>query len=155
MLEGDFMRPQSIILFERIYLGCLVIATLLSVWFFAHPDHALPPGWPPALITWLPLITAITFLGGIAINLLLWFFIARRGASVAKWIYVVLFVLGLFGVVRSIMGLENFLVPTLMRIWFALHLLLDAICIWLLFRPDAQRWFKGERAPRDLHNIFS
>jgi hypothetical protein len=148
------MRPQSIILFERIYLGCLAVGTIFGIWSVTHIGGLVRPGMPPAMAGWLPLITGISLIAGIAIELLLWFFIARRGANVARWIFVVFFVLGLFGIVRSIMGVNTAL-PLLMRVWSALRLLLDAVCIRLLFRPDAQRWFKGERAPRDLHDVFS
>jgi hypothetical protein len=147
------MRPQSIILFERIYLTCVALGAVAGTWSFLHVGQMMPPGAPPALTASLPLISGVSLVAGVAINLLLWFFIARRGANVAKWIFIVFFVLGLFGLVRMVMGV-NTLIPGLMRVSAAIQLVLQAACAWLVFRPDARAWFKGER-PNDLHDIFS
>jgi hypothetical protein len=147
------MRPRAIVLFERLYLSGVVLGAAAGLWSVLHIDRMLPPGTPPGMMASMPLITGFSLIGSVAINLLLWFFIARRGATVAKWILIVLFVIGLFGSMRMVIGIRV-QVPALMRIEAAIRLLLDAVCVWLLFRPDARLWFKGER-PSDLHDIFS
>lgn len=148
------MRPRSIILFERLFLASIAISALAGIWSTLHIDLLLPAGMPPELATVMPFIAGGGLVVSGAIKLLFWFFIARRGANVAKWIFVVLFVIGLFGSVRAILGIGPVSLPIVMRLIAFVQLLLQSTCVWLLFRPDAARWLKGE-PPSDLHDVFS
>jgi hypothetical protein len=131
------MRPQSIVNFERIvilYLVLGLVSTALN-WqkMVAMVAQAhLGPGWVIGS-------QAVA----IAIYLLLIWFIAHKASVVAKWIYVVLTVLGL------VVGLIN--LPKTMAlgahsaILSCVQYVLAAIALWLLFRPDSRAWFSEGR----------
>jgi hypothetical protein len=137
-------RPTSIIQFERCYLGALALAlvnTALS-WstYLRIPAviqaQAMFGNW------YLPTTTAMGFL----IPLVLWYFAARRASVVAKWIIVVFFG---FGVIGLLIGLANGGYPsTLAAVLSVVALVMNAVAVFLLFKPDAKAWF-GERSGGD------
>jgi hypothetical protein len=139
-------RPQSIINFERCYLGAMAVGILSSVlnWSAIQGQVAATPG-AGLLPDWFMPVTIVISLG---INLLLWYFAARRGAVVAKWIIVVFFAFSLIGIPGMLSGL----VPTRIMIFGLVSLVLNAIAVWMLFRPDSKPWFKGVRP--DLKDTF-
>ena len=139
------MRPQSIELFEKVYLGALAIS-LISValtWSETVREFdARVPGSGAALAAGAMAI-------GFAISLLLWWLIARRASNPAKWVLVVLTAIGLFGFLSSLFMATvpkdlNFAVSTVTN-------LLSVYAAWLLFRPDAVAWLesKGADGPGD------
>jgi hypothetical protein len=115
----------------------------------------MPGGTPPQMAAMMPAIMAGGVVFSLIVDLLLWFFIARRGSEVAKWIYIVLFAIAVVGVLRSLFGGGHVELPGLVRILSFLRVLIEAACAWLLFRPDANAWFKGERTPSNLNDTFS
>ncbi|CAN5366005.1 hypothetical protein BH09PSE4_BH09PSE4_09280 [soil metagenome] len=130
-------RPQSIILFERLYLGALALGILNTAlnWSAAGAIIADEPALAGVASWYQPVATAI----GIAIPLLLWYFIARRGSPVAKWIMVVLSALAAAGLVWSLsVGSANL---SLIGILGIITVLLNLAAAWTLFRPDAKPWF--------------
>jgi hypothetical protein len=148
------MRPRSIMLFERVFGFTILLGAASGIWAWLHWSSMLPPGAPPQVASMMPAIMAGSLIGGVVINLLLLFFIARKGAEVAKWIFIIFFALGLLGVVRGLASPTVQMSP-LTHILSIVQILIEAYCVWLLFRPDAVAWFKGERVPRDLHDTFS
>ncbi len=149
------MRPSSIISFERLYLASVVLGLLGGIWAWLHWTDMMPGGTPPQMAAMMPTIMAGGIVFSLIVDLLLWFFIARRGSEVAKWIYVVLFAVAVAGVLRSLLGGGHVELPGLVCIVALLRVLVEAACAWLLFRPGANAWFKGDRAPRDLNDTFS
>ena len=142
------MRPQSIELFEKIYLGAIVIGLVNTVLSWGQVSAMLEnPGLQSSGLGSGTLITSMLI--GFLVPLLLWFFIARRASNVAKWIFVVLTALGLFGFLSS---LANPMVPKgLVTIGGTIATGLQLYAAWLLFRPDAVAWLerKGADAPAD------
>lgn len=152
------MRPRSIILFERVYWLNIVLAVVSLAWIYNRlnlisPD---PSVGTPAGMEWVVvLISAGTAIVSIAIRLALWFFIARRGSNLARWIFVIFFVLTIGGLLRvldlhmrgtmSIFGTGLWMIDFLTKI----------LCIWCLFRSDTRAWFRGERGPEELLDTFS
>jgi len=139
------MRPQSIVMFERLYLGAILVGIVNTVigW---HQSLALLQAQPiPLGPGFLYFTTAI----GILIPLLLWYFIARQGSVVAKWVLVALFVLGLLGYVLALSRGTVFAgVSTILGV---IALLMQASAIWMLFRPDAEAWLSGtDSGSRDV-----
>ncbi len=133
------MRPNSIIKFEQLFFVGLVLGAIA---FFMNFDAAL------AEIQSDPNVTALgmgsgaligMYLFGLAINLLLWFFIARKGSDIAKWIYIVFFAIGLIGLPALFLGGFD-LTKILGLIGFAIQ----AFMIYLLFQPDAKSWFSKD-----------
>ncbi|MEM7665305.1 MAG: hypothetical protein AAF250_05570 [Pseudomonadota bacterium] len=126
------MRPQSIDTFDKLYLGALVVGLLnyLVSWDTMMEELAA---------TGFGMVFAIITAGiSYGISLLLWYFISRRASNVAKWILVVLTVIGLlfipFGLIEApILELILTLVITAMQI----------AAIYFLFRPDAKAYLES------------
>lgn len=130
------MRPQSIVWFERLYLAAfalMVVNTILS--WDANAAALAANGTARDIPGYQYWTTGI----GLLIPPLLWFFIARRGSAVAKWILLVLVVIGLIGVGyivtsgRATFGLRGLLGYAAMA--------LQVAAAAMLFRPDADAWF--------------
>jgi hypothetical protein len=144
-------RPPSIITFERCYLGAVALGLVNNVlnWtnlqeqMAAAPNSQLLPDW------FLPATIGV----GLLITLLLWYFVARRASVVAKWILVVFFAIGLIGVPGIISGVSAGLISPLLAIAGFVTLTLNAIAVWMLFRPDAKLWFAGQQT--SLTDTFS
>jgi hypothetical protein len=145
-------RPQSIVWFERLYLGAMAIGILNSIvnWsamqerIAATPNSAMLPSW------FVPATMAI----GALITLVLWYFVARRGSVVSKWIVTVLFVVGLIGVPTVITGVSSGLITPLQAAFSLVTFVMNAAAVVMLFRPDAKPWFEGIRS-NDLTDTFS
>jgi hypothetical protein len=136
-------RPESIVWFERCYLGAVALGLInfaLS-WNVVIAKSAANPGLerlgPSFLPTMMIGIMAIT----LCINLLLWYFAARKGAVVAKWIIVIFFGISVLSLGLSVPkgNLPAGLSGVLTIVAFVLH----AIAVWQLFKPDADAWFKA------------
>lgn len=131
------MRPQSIIYFERIVLLTLALGVVNS-WL----------SWDQAVAAVSARGFGIGFILAIegvviAVYLLLLWFIGRRGSVAAKWIYVVFTVAGLIVVLADPRQLLAYgAAPAAISI---VQSLLSLVAVWLLFRPDARRWFGGKR----------
>ena len=94
------MRPASIVLFERIYWFAIIVGMLSGIWTYLHMSAMMPPV-PGPVAGIMPIVMGVSMIVGIAINILLWFFIARKGSVVAKWIMVVLTAIGVAGLALS------------------------------------------------------
>lgn len=146
------MRPRSIQIFEYCYLGSMVLGLIGTAvnWseMMAIPAIA-------AMVEQMPWYFPVTLVVGIAINLLLWYFVARRASVVAKWILVVLFGIGVAGLLISFARGAFFGSTAIFQI---VCLALNVVAVWHLFTPDALAWFdKGKRmaTPADLTDTFS
>lgn len=130
-------RPQSIIWFERLYLGAVMLGLMntainwpsVQAQVAATPNAGLLPAW----------FSYATVAIGIGINLVLWYFVAQRGAVVAKWVVTVLFGLGMLSMVWMF---ANGIVPPTVNIVSVLVMLLQAGAVIMLFRPDTRAWFR-------------
>jgi hypothetical protein len=142
-------RPQSIIWFERCFLASIALGALNTAMSWsrvrdlvaATEGAAILPSW------FLP----VTLIVGIGINLLLWYFAARRSATVAKWVIVVFFGLSVLSIARALM---SGIVPPTLNIFAGVAFVLQAVAVWMLFRPDAKAWFARDRT-ENLTNMFS
>lgn len=141
-------RPVSIVWFERCYLGALVIGLLNAVlrWPEMMAAAANQPNADQLGASFVPTVLIVSLLAGFGISLLLWYFAARRGAVVAKWIITIFFVIGLLSIGFSVVT-GSF--PTGIGGVIAVVVeVLQAIAVWQLFRPDAEAWF-DKRQPID------
>ena len=142
------LRPRSIIDFERCYLGSLVLSfiTLALTW---NAQLAALQRTPSTAQLGDGFIMS-SLLGGLAfgavITLLLWWFAARRGSVVAKWIIVAFFALGTLGLLNGLA--RGTTPPGLGGVLSVANWVLQAVAVWLLFRPDANAWFadRGRRS---------
>lgn len=138
------MRPESIVSFERFYLGGVVVGLVntMLTWGDMQAELASDPaiaeaGWGTGFMV---ASVAFTFL----IQLLFWYLIARRGSNIAKWVMTVLFVLGLVFTVPMLMGMAPMPGGTTALVLSLAITILQGIAIYFLFRPDAVAWLKGE-----------
>ena len=130
-------RPQSIVNFERCYLGAFVLGLVNTALAWSATSAAFA-GSPQAAMMGSWFLTATTLIG-FAITLALWYFIARKGSAVAKWIAVVFMVLGLIGVAITLLtGTFPAGVSGTIGI---ITTMLQVIAVTFLFKPDAKIWF--------------
>ena len=135
------MRPKSIINFERLYLGALAIG-LVNILLSWQQGQALLNNNADARAVGQSVIYVSIFIG-LLIPLLLWYFTARRASVVAKWIVVILFVLGLISLVVNFK--QTVVLTELAGILGLVGLVMQAAAVWMLFRPDAKAWFSDGR----------
>lgn len=130
-------RPQSIVNFERFYLGAAAVGVVNSIISWSANRAALDAIPDAAAIGGTTLI--FTMLFGLAITAALWYFIARKGSSIAKWIAVVFFAFGLIGLLMTLVGGKF---PSgIGGILSAVAIILQLVSITYLFRPDTRPWF--------------
>lgn len=129
------MRPKSIVLFEVFYLGALVIAIVNAVTTWSRNAELIHRSGADRLVSGYQYWTTGL---GLLIPVLLWYFIARRASSVAKWIAVALFAIGALslGYAAIIGRLGNGLGGLLAAVAFVFQ----AIALGMLFRTDARTW---------------
>ena len=141
------MRPQSIVNFERVVLASILLGIVNTALIWDDLQAAMATtGMGTGLVLGIQAVT-------IALYLLLIWFISRKGSPVAKWIYVVLCVIGLvFGLL--VLGEAMRLYGTVPLVITIVQYLLSLASLWLLFRPDSKAWFSDGRGPVDP-NVFS
>jgi len=135
-------QPKSIERFEQLYFIGLVLGLALQILNWNKSMEAFQQS-PTTAAIGLPMMLG-SLVVGLAISLSLWFFIARRGSEVAKWIYVVLTGLGLLAVVAMILlpRAEGAPTPDLItRIGQGVGALINIVSLWFLFQPDTRPWF--------------
>ena len=144
------MRPKSIELFEKVYLGSIVIGLINTALSWSQVNALMND--PRVQATGMGTGTLVLgVIVGILIPLLLWYFIARRASNVAKWIYVVLTALGLLSLLNSLAVNVSLAPKDLTLIVATVSVLFQVYGAWLLFKPDAVAWLesKGANGPGD------
>jgi hypothetical protein len=128
------MRPASIVNFERLYVGAIIVG-LVNTYLSWDKSLAMLRSQPVQVGSGF-LIGTTAF--GLAIQLLLWFFIARRGSVVAKWLLVVLFALGILLLIVALV--RNPAIGGVTGVLALVNYALQAAAVWMLFRPDSKAW---------------
>jgi len=132
-------KPNSIVLFDRLFMGSLVLGVLnfifgwneLSAKLASSPEMAATGFGTGFLIT--------SFAIGMIINLIIWYFISARASKIAKWILTAFFVIGLLSMLSN---MNNPLGPQGISLAIALVIsVIQAAAIYMLFRPDSIAWF--------------
>ena len=132
------MRPASIIRFDQIFLGSLalgVVKTALS-YDTTMAQIEADPAMAEFGMTGSGFVIGSMVIG-FGISLLLWFFISRRASTVAKWILVVLTLIGLLSVPLALIDL-----PFVQAAITVVTAVMQLAALWCLFRPDANAWFE-------------
>src|SRR3954470_10981308 len=132
------MRPKSIVNFERIVILSILFGIVSS--FLTRAKMEAMTAGQPHMSSSATLTIQIVF---ILIYLLLIYFISRKGSPVAKWIYVVLAVLGLLGGIITLPIMMK--IGTLPLVIVIVQYALSLVSLWLLFRPDSKAWFSEGR----------
>lgn len=148
------LRPISIIQFERCYLGSLVLG-FLTLAFSWNAQMAMLQRNPATAqmaggVLYGSLLTGLVL--GAVVTLVLWYFAARRASVVAKWIIVVFFAIGLLSLLNTLS--KGMVPPGLGGVLTITNVVLQAVAVYLLFRPDAKAWFDGRRSAADIGDTF-
>lgn len=140
------MRPQSIRIFEALYLLSIAIGLLVTIitWddmlanIMSDPQaSALGEGFAQG-----SMMVGVAI--GIGFPLLLWYFVARRGSNLARWVLVAFTLIGLAFSGLSLAGADA---PQGLSLASVLSTsLLQIGALVMLFRPDAAAWFNRTTA---------
>jgi len=139
-------RPASIVRFEQLYLAHIGVGLAASLIAVMNSGGALLAGGAPEYTKLLvPVGMALALMTQVA----LWFGIARKGASIAKWILVVFTAFNalgaLFAIFALVTGFGGANLPSLALSLVASILLYAAVS--MLFRADTRPWFgEGDAA---------
>lgn len=136
------MRPASIVLFERLILAALAIDLVNNLAVALRPPAAgaaasVASSAGPAAGIALALASPL-------LGLILWYFVARRGSNIARWLTTILVALGTAGFV----GLAFRGIPTEARTMVAVGAfaeLLKVAAVVCLFTGPASAWFARHR----------
>ena len=133
------MRPESVVMFERLFLLSLALSAGALVVGYDDMMRAVLSdpsmrqfGFGSGLI--IGMIVA-----SFAVYLLLWWLIARRASNVAKWILVVFVALGLASLPAVLTGPMSVLLLLNLAVYA-----LEVAAVVFLFHADAKAWFRGE-----------
>lgn len=141
--KGIIMRPASIVMFERLFLASVTVSVLNFIVNYQAMTEQLErePGMEQ-LGLGAGFMTG-TMAVGVAIYLLLWYFIAHKASRVAKWILVVFTALGVASMFYSLAtaGLVIDLTSVVALAYYALAV----GAVVYLFKPDAESWLGGEK----------
>ncbi|MXO86911.1 hypothetical protein GRI38_12820 [Altererythrobacter aurantiacus] len=138
-------RPDSIRMFEKLFLASIALGIVNMIISFGDTQATLADDPATAQLgSGFAIFIGLFVLG---VNLLFWFFIARKASNIAKWILVVFTVLGLVMLPGTLATLSGFAL--------ILSLLVTALqlaAIVFLFKQDAKEWFAGKRRPKREHD---
>ena len=132
------MRPQSIVTFERLYIAAFVLGIVSIVQTWSIQTAMLDRDPRLAAIWWLPhasLAMRCVIAG------MLWYFVARQPAVVAKWIVVALAGYGAILLAMLLYGLVTGAASIAIVVPSAAQNILYIAAAAMLFRPDAREWF--------------
>ena len=137
------MRPQSIVMFERLFLGSLVLSLLTLAVGYDEMAATLAedPGMQQLGLGSGFLIAMVTV--SYAAYLLLWYLIARKASKPAKWILVVFTAIGVLSALPALGGAWNWTMLVSLAVYA-----LEVGAVICLFQPDARAWLGGG-APSD------
>ncbi len=134
------MRPSSIVRFDRLYLAAIAIGLIANIlgWGATMARLAATPQ-AAQLGSGGAVVAGATIALGTLISLLLWYLIAHRASTVAKWVLVVFTA---FALVSLFLGLSGGAVAAdAAGIARMIAVTLQLIAVIALFRPDAAQWF--------------
>ena len=129
------MRPKSIHLFERLYLASIALTLIATVlgWDALVRGATIPGAEGGAAA-----VAGIAIGVVVLVQLIVWYFVSRRGSGIAKWAAVVFFLLNLWGVGTTAQLAMNGSLPSVLTLAARI---VELSAIVMLFRADANRWF--------------
>ena len=147
-------RPASIVNFERCYLGSLVLGFVTLAFSWNAQMAMLQRNPATAQLGGGALYGSLLFglVVGAVITLVLWYFAARRGSVVAKWIIVVFFAFGVLVLLNSLS--KGTVTPGLGGVLTIANTVLQAVAVWMLFKPDAKAWFADNGRAANVGDTF-
>jgi ABC-type multidrug transport system fused ATPase/permease subunit len=142
---GGAVRPKTIVYFERIIFGVLLVGALQTylTWDRIAQSAAAYPGGTR------PIIIILIFIYVLFATLTL--LVSRRRSKIAMWVLIALFALGLYGVVESVtrgqLGSDEMTT--------ALGQIVQGVALGLLFTPSARHWMnRKDEKNEKLREVF-
>lgn len=142
------MRPQSIRRFDLFYLAALALSAVAFLFGYDDIVASVEAESAGAGLQMGASVAIGSFVFGLVLYLLLWFLVSRRRVGIARWIIVLLFLVNLTGV-RAIFA-AGITVQTAVSL---LSLLLSAVAIYYLFRPETKAWLAERTASPDTSPV--
>lgn len=133
------MRPKSIQRFDIFYLGALALGLVNTAFGWTDTMARMQADASTAAIA-TPIMLGSVIIG-FGISLLLWFFVSRMRSTIAKWILVVFFVLGVLSLLFTLMNGQ--FPGGIVGVLSVVSTVLQAAAVFMLFQPDAVAWLKG------------
>ncbi|NYD90500.1 hypothetical protein [Sphingomonas melonis] len=139
-------KPPSIARFEQFYWASVIVGLINTGLNWRTSQTTLAANPTLANMTWL--LPAMQVLG-LAIAVLIWFFIVRRPSVVAKWVQVVFAGFGALALLSAIafLAMGKSALNAQLILGFFANLLYIAAAV-MLFKPDAKSWL-GEGLDED------
>lgn len=134
------MQPVSIKRFSQLFIGSMVLGLVNSALSFDKSKALIAQD--PATAAMGDSFLIITMAAGIAIPLLLWYLIAYRASNVAKWILLILTVIGLLMMPSTLAS-----AGTMGTLWMVLAIITtlgQVVALAFLFKQDARDWLDGK-----------
>ena len=132
------IKPPSIARFEQFYWASVLLGLVNAALNWRTSQAALASNPVFANAGWfLPVLQIV----GLAIAVLLWYFIVRRPSVIAKWVQVVFAGIGGLGLLSGVFLLATGRAPVSASAFVGLiaNLLYIAAAV-MLFKPDAKEW---------------
>jgi hypothetical protein len=136
--EAAQKRPVGIVWFERVMFGTLVFGAIQS--WMIWPSIAREGGTTLLLIVDAGLVV---FIGGLTL------LVSRRRSNIAKWVFILVFVIGFPFTLKDYIGGQYVGAPLIGLIQSLGQL---GACA-LLFTDQSRRWFRRDEAG-GLHRVF-
>ena len=158
------MRPVAMRAFDGLYLGANALgvgASIAAAWRAQALMSSLGTGGGYALGGAVTAATGVHVVMVAGLNLVLWYFISRRGSGAARWVLTVLVAYGLVGLAAGMgfawllgMGQAGDLLDdawqTVLADWTVAVPMVVAVlqlaAVACLFMPGASAWFRERRA---------
>lgn len=140
-------KPHSIIIFDRLFLGGLVLGVLNFMFAWSDMSAKLTSSSEFAVTGFGTGFLIASFAIGMILNLIIWYFISAKASKIAKWILVVFFVFGLLSMLSNVnnpLGPKGFSLAVTLVIT-----VIQGAAIYMLFRPDSVGWFNREPVDPD------
>jgi hypothetical protein len=135
-----FVRPKTIVYFEWIIFGTLLLAALQ---IYLSWDRVIAQAATPNQNS----VFVISMIFGFVLVGTLTLLVSRRRSKIAMWVSIANFAIGLSGsFVQGQLGSDN--------IMTALVIMVQVVAYGLLFTPSARRWMNQEDEKPKLHDVF-
>jgi hypothetical protein len=160
-----FVRPRSILIFERFYLAslaCVLLQQVAGLYMASSLFSGLPRSSELGAGVFSGIIAGSMVVGllfSIGLPLLFMWLASRRRSEVGKWALIVISALSILFFLFSLFALLSFPMPGF-RTLQTVTLLIDGVAeglgvvaLWHLCRPEATEWFRTQ-SPQVSADIF-
>jgi len=138
------MRPQSVVMFERLFLLSLALSAIsFAMGYGEFSQQVLRDPAMRQLGLGASFVIGLA-LAGYALYLLLWYLIARKAANWAKWLLVVFLAFSLVSLPGAIRGPWTLASAAAIAVYA-----LQVAAVLFLFKRDAKAWLNGDEEVAD------